>query len=357
MPVDKVKASDKTPSNAGNRPKGAEVAYGSDASGLICGYIFKQGEAAQSIDAVAALEWLKINEGKSDLEFVWLHFSLSNVSAEKWMGEHLPLPEHFFETLHEGAGSTRVEQEEDSLIAVINDVMYDFSFDASQIASVWMCVQHNCVISARMQPLRSVDRLRVAVKAGEEFSSPVSLLVHLLRDQADVLQKIERDSASKVDQIEDGLLIGRVNITRETLGSLRRLFVRLRRLLAPEPATLFRLLNRPPAWFMKDDARELREATEESSAVLSDIAALQERTKLLQEEISAHTTEQTNRSVFLLTIATVLALPINIIAGLFGMNVGGIPLAQEPHGFWVVVAIIAVFAVIAFLYSFKNQRD
>jgi zinc transporter len=183
------------------------------------------------------------------------------------------------------------------------------------------------------------------------------LLVHLLRDQADVLQKIERDSASKVDQIEDGLLTGRVSITRENLGSYRRLFVRLRRLLAPEPATLFRLLNRPPAWFMKDDARELREATEESSAVLNDLSALQERAKLLQEEIVAHTTEQTSRSVFLLTIVTVLALPINIIAGLFGMNVGGIPMAQEPHGFWVVVAIIAIFSGIAFWYSFKKQRD
>lgn len=342
--------------NGAADPRKMEVAYGSDTSGLICGYIFKSEKNAQPIDSVTALEWLRARHDSDDHEFVWLHFSLSNASAVKWMGEHLFLPEHFFETLHEGVGSTRVEQEEDSLIAVINDVMFDFSFDASQIASVWMCVQHNCVISARMQPLRSVDRLRVAVKAGEDFASPVSLLVHLLRDQADVLQKIERDSSSRVDQIEDNLLKGRVNITRETLGSLRRLFVRLRRLLAPEPATLFRLLNRPPAWFMKDDAGELRNATEESSAVLNDLAALQERTKLLQEEIAAHTTEQTNRSLFLLTIVTVLALPINIIAGLFGMNVGGIPMAQDPHGFWIVVAIIAIFAAIAFWYSFKKQR-
>jgi Mg2+ and Co2+ transporter CorA len=36
--------------------------------------------------------------------------------------------------------------------------------------------------------------------------------------------------------------------------------------------------------------------------------------------------EQNNRSLFVLTTVTVLALPINIIAGLLGMNVGGIPL-------------------------------
>jgi zinc transporter len=259
--------------------------------------------------------------------------------------------------MREGTGSTRVEHADDSLIVVINDVTYDFSYDVSQIATLSMCVQRNCVISARLHPLRSVDRLRVAVKAGEKFESPVSLLVHLLRDQADVLQQIEREAASRVDGIEDTLLSGRMNTKRSTLGALRRVFVRLRRLLAPEPGTLFRLLNRPPDWFEEDDAQELRAATEEFSAVLSDLAALQERTKLLQEEIVAHTTEQTNRSVFLLTIATVVALPINIIAGLLGMNVGGIPLAQEPNGFWIILSVVAIFTGFAGWFAFFKQRD
>ena len=340
----------------GDPRKNNETFYGSDSSGLICGYVFKPEIKAQAIDSVTSLDWLNQNRDRESLEFIWLHFSLSNALSEKWLRDHLQLPEHFFETLQEGTGSTRVEQEEDSLIAVINDVMYEFSYEVSQISTVWMCVQHNCVISVRRQPLRSVDRLRLAVKAGDQFSSPVSLLAHLLRDQADVLQKIERDSASKVDQIEDNLLTGQIKDKRGNLGMLRRLFVRLRRLLAPEPASLFRLLNRPPAWFMKDDARELREATEESSAVLNDLAALQERTKLLQEEITAHTTEETNRSVYVLTIVTVLALPINMVAGLLGMNVGGIPMAQDAHGFLIVVAIVAIFTCIAGWFAFRKHR-
>ena len=42
-----------------------------------------------------------------------------------------------------------------------------------------------------------------------------------------------------------------------------------------------------------------------------------------------------------LGVVTVLALPINIIAGLLGMNVGGVPLADSPHGFWVIVVIVS----------------
>ena len=81
--------------------------------------------------------------------------------------------------------------------------------------------------------------------------------------------------------------------------------------------------------------------------MLRDLAALQERIKLLQEEIVAQVGEQTNRSVFTLTVVTVLALPINIIAGLLGMNVGGIPLADNPHGFLVIALIVLSFTVIA----------
>jgi zinc transporter len=67
--------------------------------------------------------------------------------------------------------------------------------------------------------------------------------------------------------------------------------------------------------------------------------------------------EANNRSLYVLTIVTVLALPINIMAGLFGMNVGGIPLAEHPYGFWVVVAIIVSFTFGAAWFAFKRPRD
>ena len=178
----------------------------------------------------------------------------------------------------------------------------------------------------------------------------------MLRDQADVLIQIVRTSVAKIDQIEDALLGERLDHRRSNLGQLRRVLVRLQRLLAPEPAALFRLLSRPPSWIAELDVQELRQATEEFSVVLNDMASLQERIKLLQEEIALRINEQNNRSLFVLTIVTVLALPINILAGLFGMNVGGVPLAQHPYGFWIVVAIVVTFTLLAGWYALRRRR-
>ncbi len=83
----------------------------------------------------------------------------------------------------------------------------------------------------------------------------------------------------------------------------------------------------------KEDVKELRKSTEEFALIINDLMALGERIKLLQEEIAANLNEQSNRTLFTLTVVTVLALPINIIAGFFGMNVGGVPLSQDPEGF------------------------
>jgi zinc transporter len=41
-----------------------------------------------------------------------------------------------------------------------------------------------------------------------------------------------------------------------------------------------------------------------------------------------------------LTFVTVLPLPFNLVGGLFGMNVGGIPYGDSPHGFWVIILFV-----------------
>jgi len=338
--------------------QGVEPIYGSDQDGLVWGYRFAINQPAQSITSKAAVEFLTDNSPGSVVEFLWLHFSLSNSSSEAWLRRNLTLPDAFYESLHTDVGSTRLEQEADSLVAVINDVLFDFKFDPSAVATTSLCIEPHLLVSARLRPLRSVDRLRSEVRAGRIFSSPVELLAHLLQDQAGVLVDILRQSTLQVDRIEDRFLANHISTSRSELGSLRRVLVRLQRLLAPEPAAFFRLLNRPPDWISEEDVQVLQQAAEEFSLAVGDAVTLVERVKILQEELSALVSEQTNRTLFVLTIVTVLALPINLIAGLFGMNVGGIPLAKEGSGFFLVVgALVVLTTVLGYiaLGKFRNK--
>jgi zinc transporter len=331
--------------------------YGSDTSGLLWGFVFGlNGQAVTPIDSAAALAWAGGDAEARGKQFIWLHFNLSHSACEKWLRSNLHLTAEFFEALHEGSRSTRIEVSENALIGVVNDVSHDFAFDAPDTSTLWINLTQGMLVSARRTPLQSIERLRQAVVQGEPIRSSVELLVHLLRDQADVLARIVRSAVQRVDVIEDTLLADRITHRREDLGTLRRVLVRLQRLLAPEPASLFRLLQRPPAWVADVDTQELRESTEEFSAVLDDMSSLKERIKLLQEELAARVEEKNGRSLFVLTIVTVLALPINIVAGLMGMNVGGVPLAQHADGFWIVVGSVTLTTVIAGVVVARLQR-
>lgn len=328
-----------------------------DAPGLLHGYLFGPDGRGQGLDAQAAAVWLA--GGGAD-GFAWLHFDGGHPATRAWLRAHVDLPEAFTETLHEAWRSTRVEQAEGGIIAVVNDVVYDMDDAyAMRVATLWMVVHARAgrryLVSLRNQPLRAVECLRAAVEAGEEFASPLGLLVHLFGDQADVLGRIRHRVAEEVDDIEDRFLDEQIP-DRSHLGRLRRDLVRMQRLLAPEPGALFRLLEDAPDWVAEADVDGLRRSTEEFSLVLRDLAGLQERIKLLQEEVAALTADRMNKSIFVLTAVAVVALPINITAGLLGMNVGGIPFGRLDHGFWIVVAALALVTV-ATAWVLLRRRD
>ena len=332
-----------------------EPTSGSEKDGPIWGYHFVPNEPARSITSEAAVAFLTAPGPAPTDEFVWLHFSLSNVATEPWLRRYLILPDTFYESLHSDIDSTHLEQDADSLVARIHDVLFDFTFDAP-VATTTLCVKPRLLVSAHVRPWRSIDQLRAAVQAGKVFCSPIEILARLLRDQAGVLVEIVRKSKTRLAPMEEQLLARRISVSRSELGSLRRMLVRLQRLLAPEPAAFFRLLNRPPDWISQDELQNLQLAAEKFSSAVSDTASLVERVKQLQEELAALVSEQTNRTLFVLTMVTVLALPINLVASLFGMNVGGIPLNQHPYGFFLVLSPLLLLTTLLAYWAFVRRR-
>jgi zinc transporter len=329
---------------------------GPDQAGPIWGYHFVPTKPARSITAEEAIKFLAAPSSGLPEEFLWLHFSLSNTASESWLRRYLTLPDTFYDSLNSDVDATHLEQDGDALVARIHDVLYDFTFDAP-VATTTLCIMPRLAVSAHVRPWRSIDELRAAVQAGQVFRSPIEILARLFRDQASVLVDIVRKTKRQVGPMEQQLLAKRISVSRSELGSLRRTLVRLQRLLAPEPAAFFRLLNRPPNWITEDELQNLQQSAEKFSTSISATAALVERVKQLQEELSALVSEQTNRTLFVLTMVTVLALPINLVAGLFGMNVGGIPLAQARYGFLFVVGPLVVLTAFLAYWGLGRRRD
>ena len=73
------------------------------------------------------------------------------------------------------------------------------------------------------------------------------------------------------------------------------------------------------------DTADLHRAIERLDRIALDLESVQERARLLQEEITGRTAEATNHNLYIVSLLTAIFLPITLITGIFGMNVGGVP--------------------------------
>jgi hypothetical protein len=81
-----------------------------------------------------------------------------------------------------------------------------------------------------------------------------------------------------------------------------------------------------------------------------DLLATQGQVRLLRDEIEAVEAQRTNQNLYILSIVTALLLPATLVTGIFGMNTGGLPFAEGPHGTLHATLIAAGTALATYLW-------
>jgi zinc transporter len=130
---------------------------------------------------------------------------------------------------------------------------------------------------------------------------------------------------------------------------LRRDCARLRRSFAPERTALQKMVGRPQTTLGDQVSGWLRSVADELAFLSDEVIALQERAKLLQEELAARVAEDTGRKLNALTALTAVFLPMTLITGIFGMNVVGLPGTADsaaPDAFWWTMLLIVAAGAI-----------
>ena len=84
------------------------------------------------------------------------------------------------------------------------------------------------------------------------------------------------------------------------------------------------------------------------------IYRLEARVKDLFDSYQMAGSTRVEKRLRILTIVSTITLPFGLIAGLLGMNVGGLPGIQEPYGFVIVIGLMLAIAA-AELWYFKRK--
>lgn len=174
--------------------------------------------------------------------------------------------------------------------------------------------------------------------------SPADLIARLALRATDRLEPLIEMLGDRLDEIEETLMTQRTEKAQDNLEQLRRNLISFRRLVWPQRDALSTLEIEDLSFFSDRDRLRLRDAAMRTARIGDELQALSERAVLVHEEIIDDRAEQMNRAMLLLAAVTVVFSPLTLITGLLGMNVSGIPLAENGYAFWLVCGVLVAMA-------------
>ena len=72
--------------------------------------------------------------------------------------------------------------------------------------------------------------------------------------------------------------------------------------------------------------------------------SIRERAAVSQEELVNQISEESNSRMYVLSIVSAIFLPLGFATGLLGINVGGIPGAENHYAFAIFIGILVALA-------------
>ena len=308
--------------------------------GLICAYLLDGQGGGRTIG------WSGIASWQASYGLLWVHLDRAGPEARRWLQERSGLDPVVAGALLAEEVRPRELRIEDALLVVLRGVNLNPGADPEDMVGIRIWLEPARVVTVRHRRLMAIGDLREALAGGRGPSSPGQFMVMLSGRLIERVGPVIDDLVDGVDRLEDTVVTAHSAELRGALGSLRRQAIALRRYLAPQREVMARLAMEQTSWLQADDKAYLREVSDRTTRFVEDLDAARERAGVVQDELNSRISDQMNRTMYLLTVVAAVLLPPSLLTGLLGINVGGMPGADNPLSFAIVVVLIIALAVV-----------
>jgi len=285
--------------------------------------------------------------------FVWLHLDLTDARTKALAGQIPGLTPDAKDTLFGAVDHQFVEHSGTQVSGAILDHERGLSGRTTRTDFLRFAFGAGFLISARRRPLLSTEETRIALASGQMAPTPLALFETIVERLCDELAAILTELGATLDRIEEHVVEGRWRDERKALGPTRRSALRLARQISGLRAILHRLelaTLAPEHAQLRDAAARLVQRTD---ALQHDVTNLQDRARLMQDEVHAALNLETNDRLYLLTVVTTLLLPATFVTGYFGMNTKQLLFSENDNGslYATLLCVLSSIAVFLFMRS------
>jgi zinc transporter len=304
---------------------------------MLFGFAFRGGRGR----ALRDLEEFDVAAG--DVDFMWVHLDLRDVAAQAWLRGR-PWPPDVIETVAAPIQRGRLFITPDMIYGHLRDFRDEPGAATLQPGSLCVVASHKMIVTGRRLPLLSIEEVRRQVDAGTALpASPFGLITEFFKALNCIGEGLLQEASDRLSAIGSKVLKREGSQYRGDVLEIRRHSIQVARDMAYKRTAMLELARERPAPFPADEFDRFKRQIHRYAALVEDAHDYAEHCQFLLEELRAQIEEETNRNIYVLTMFSAVFLPATLIAGIWGMNVGGIPFSGSPNGFWVVGGVIAAF--------------
>jgi magnesium transporter len=244
----------------------------------------------------------------------------------------------------------KVDEYPDYLFGVLHFPVYDKAIQRLNAAELDVFLGNGWLVTLPAVELLPVTRLFHRCEEEEELREQLFgkgsgyLLYHILDDLFDYCFPILDKIGHKLDAVEDDMFEERAEDVVRDLSNVKQEIISYRKIIKPERSTL-RLLERQIERFLPEDLElyfdDIVDASERIWDLLDNYKEVVEALEDTNESVISH---RQNDVLRVLTVVTVILLPLTLITGIFGMNVH-FPGFEGATAFWVIVAFMLGLAL------------
>jgi magnesium transporter len=249
----------------------------------------------------------------------------------------------------------RIDNWGDYLYGVVHGVVFNREAIQLETREVDVFLGRNFVVTHHMHTVDFVDRLwtncqsdQRRLERGADF-----LLYDLLDMLASTYMPVVDAIDDTVDHLEDEVFGNPTQHTLNTLFSVKRVALQLRRLIGPQREVMNRLARDEYAMIDPKDRVYFRDIYDQFVRLADINESLRDLLSGTLDTYLSVTSNRMNEIMKVLTVVTVLFMPMTVLTGFFGMNFTTIPFDSR----WLLVlALISMVGVpTAMLWYFRRR--
>ncbi|MGI3168974.1 zinc transporter ZntB [Pseudooceanicola sp. C21-150M6] len=280
----------------------------------------------------------------------WVHLGADNPQTPAWIAQQMDyLDETVIEALTQPSTRSRASRIGHGALVVLRGLNLNEGKDPEDMVAIRIWAEAERIVTLSRQRVRALEDLAHEVSGGQGPESTGEFLALLAERLNARLEPLITDLDQETDSLETQVVSTPDQDLRHRIVAMRLQVIELRRHMAPQREALEQLESEDMPFSDDNDRRHMREAREKLVRLVENLDEMKDSLAVLREELSGQLSDRLNRHMYILSILSAIFLPLGFLTGLLGINVGGMPGADNPTAFWMVcggLVLVVVFQIL-----------